>query len=116
VRFWPGNRPNLDADVELNAYDFKLQHRRPGDDYDLDSVLTHELGHWLGLAHTLDSSATMFAEYKEGSDSLAASPTTTRPASATSIRRVDRLRPKAASPAAASSDACLADSPLRPSH
>ena len=57
----------LDADIEVNhAYnEFTL-----GDDnvvYDLQSVITHELGHFVGLDHSPDLSATMYAGYDEGS-------------------------------------------------
>ncbi|MFT3766584.1 MAG: matrixin family metalloprotease [Minicystis sp.] len=57
----------LDADIEVNhAYnEFTL-----GDDhvvYDLESVITHEIGHFLGLDHSPDFSATMYAGYEEGS-------------------------------------------------
>ncbi|APR84712.1 Hypothetical protein A7982_10061 [Minicystis rosea] len=57
----------LDADIEVNhAYnEFTL-----GDDhvvYDLESVITHELGHFIGLDHTPDLYATMYAAYEEGS-------------------------------------------------
>ena len=57
----------LDADIEVNhAYnEFTL-----GEDhvvYDLESVITHELGHFIGLDHTPDLYATMHAAYEEGS-------------------------------------------------
>ncbi len=37
---------------------------------DLDSLVTHEAGHLLGLAHTPDASATMFAGYRRGTIDL----------------------------------------------
>lgn len=60
----------LDADIEVNhAYnEFTL-----GDDrvvYDLQSVITHEIGHFVGLDHSSDGSATMFSGYDEGSTEL----------------------------------------------
>jgi hypothetical protein len=57
----------LDADIELNhAYnEFTI-----ADDvvvYDLQSIVTHEIGHFLGLDHTPEGEATMNAAYHEGS-------------------------------------------------
>lgn len=54
----------LDADIELNhAYnEFTV-----GEElviYDLQSILTHEIGHFIGLDHTPDYSATMNAAYE----------------------------------------------------
>jgi hypothetical protein len=56
----------LDADIEINhAYNhFTINDMEI--DYDLESVLTHEVGHFIGLDHTLDFSATMFAGYEPG--------------------------------------------------
>lgn len=57
-----------DADMELNSASvsgFTL-----GDDgvkYDLLSIATHEAGHFLGLAHSPLTDATMFTDYKVGS-------------------------------------------------
>jgi hypothetical protein len=36
------------------------------DSYDLQSILTHEVGHFLGLAHTLKPDATMNRTYRPG--------------------------------------------------
>jgi Matrixin len=38
--------------------------------YDFESIITHEAGHFLGLAHSGDSSATMYAHYTPGSTSM----------------------------------------------
>lgn len=57
----------FDADIEVNhAYN----EFTTGDDhvvYDLESVLTHEIGHFLGIDHSPDPDATMYAGYDEGS-------------------------------------------------
>jgi hypothetical protein len=35
--------------------------------YDLQSILTHEVGHFIGIAHSPDPGAVMFASYAPGS-------------------------------------------------
>jgi hypothetical protein len=49
-----------DADMEINGTNEFLQPGLKGiDDYDLLSIMTHEAGHFLGLAHTLNTEAVM---------------------------------------------------------
>jgi hypothetical protein len=61
-----------DADMELNATGKNLSTTDtvPANGFDLLSVVTHEAGHFLGLAHATDATATMFASYKPGTTSL----------------------------------------------
>ena len=64
-----------DADLELNSFErsFALVDAQPPRTYDLASVLTHELGHFLGLSHNeLDPSTTMSVGYHDGMTSLEA--------------------------------------------
>jgi hypothetical protein len=61
-----------DADIEVNTADntFTTNDTPGPSDVDLLSVLTHETGHFFGLAHTLVSTATMFASYTPGTTSI----------------------------------------------
>lgn len=60
VSFDPDTGELYNADIEVNTagYDFI-----DGDEYDYLSVLTHEAGHFLGLAHTTVADATMIPTY-----------------------------------------------------
>jgi len=62
----------LGADIEINTagYVIVADGTPPQGAYDLTSILTHETGHFLGLAHSSDSSAVMYAFYHPGSTTL----------------------------------------------
>ena len=55
-----------DADIEVNSAIFTFTTTDTNVQTDLLSVLTHEAGHFLGLTHSLDSNATMWANYTSG--------------------------------------------------
>lgn len=60
-----------DADIEVNA---AFNTVTISDDptkvqYDLQAIMTHEVGHFIGVAHSPDPSAVMFASYSPGSTS-----------------------------------------------
>ena len=60
-----------DADMEINAT--PTVHLTLGDNNvadDLLSIMTHEAGHFIGIAHSPDPHATMFATYQPGSTSI----------------------------------------------
>jgi hypothetical protein len=58
----------LDADIEINStLPLSTGNTASPDGYDLLSVLTHEAGHFLGLAHSNDPFATMQPIYEIGS-------------------------------------------------
>ncbi len=58
-----------DADIEVNTANNKVTITDdPGKiEYDLQAILTHEVGHFIGNAHSADPSAVMFASYSPGS-------------------------------------------------
>lgn len=61
-----------DADMEINATgrNLSISDTVPSNGFDLLSVVTHEAGHFLGLAHAEVNTATMFASYKPGTTTL----------------------------------------------
>ncbi len=86
---WPYNDPNntlglttitfnsedgeiFDADMEINATggNLSIGDPVPAEGFDFASVVTHEIGHFLGLAHATSSQSTMFASYRPGSSAL----------------------------------------------
>jgi hypothetical protein len=69
VTFNPDTGEIYDADMEINTHDQQVTVNGPVPDqgYDFESIVTHETGHFLGLAHSGDEHATMFAHYQPGS-------------------------------------------------
>jgi Matrixin len=63
LRFDPDTGELWDADIEINAVGGQFSVGDPVIGVDLDSLLTHEAGHALGLAHSLVAGATMKAGY-----------------------------------------------------
>ncbi len=63
LRFDPDTGELWDADIEINAVEGDFSVGNPVTAVDLDSVLTHEAGHALGLSHTTVMGATMRAGY-----------------------------------------------------
>ena len=59
-----------DADMEINTADNDFTVGNTGVDFDLLSIVTHETGHFLGLAHSHDTTATMWPAYNEHSTNL----------------------------------------------
>lgn len=61
----PSTGEIVDADVEINdgGYVFSYDDSPAANEVDFLSMLTHELGHFYGLDHSLEASATMFATY-----------------------------------------------------
>lgn len=69
VTFNPDTGEIYDADMEINTAQQRVtaEETVPADGYDFLSIITHEAGHFLGLAHSGDQRATMFAHYSPGS-------------------------------------------------
>ncbi len=69
VTYNPETGEIYDADMEINTFGAKvtLTDPVPADGYDFSSIVTHEAGHFLGLGHSGDQHATMFAQYQPGS-------------------------------------------------
>lgn len=61
-----------DADVEVNGTAGNITNGKPSDGADLPSIVTHEIGHFLGLDHSPKPTATMFITYKPGKSNLRA--------------------------------------------
>jgi len=74
VFFAPDTGEIYDANIELNSWDpqirFVLDPDSDGDD--LNAVLTHEIGHFLGLSHSMYGDATMAPTYQAGMTTLEA--------------------------------------------
>ncbi len=67
VTYDPKTGEIRDADMELNTFASIVKVRDIGPtDYDLASIVTHEAGHFLGIAHSSVSSSTMYYEYQPG--------------------------------------------------
>lgn len=55
-----------DADIHVNGADYKFSLQGSGSIPDVRSILTHEMGHSVGLGHSSVMNATMFATYGGG--------------------------------------------------
>lgn len=60
----------FDADVEINGTTDRITIGQVQDGVDLPSILTHEIGHFLGLSHSGDPRAVMRPFYEPGRDNL----------------------------------------------
>ncbi len=60
----------FDADIEINSHRTPLTTSNVAVEFDLESIITHETGHFLGLSHSDKKEATMYLEYGEGDISL----------------------------------------------
>jgi hypothetical protein len=62
----------FDADIEVNTHDHTITAVEPpqAGTIDLQAVLTHEAGHFYGLAHATDVHSVMYAFYQPGAITL----------------------------------------------
>jgi hypothetical protein len=70
IRFDPDSGHIYDVDIEINGTDTPITVGDPVQGADLASILTHEVGHFLGLSHSRWPGATMRPGYSPGDDSL----------------------------------------------
>lgn len=56
-----------DADIEVNAANNEVTIDDTDVEYDLQAIMTHEVGHFIGIAHSPKSEAVMYASYSPGS-------------------------------------------------
>ncbi len=58
----------FDVDLEIREdLPWSSAETAPANTYDLHAAMTHEIGHVLGLSHSLDADASMYASYVPGS-------------------------------------------------
>ncbi len=62
----------VDGDMEINTAENRVSTEdvTPLDSYDFQSIVTHEAGHFLGLAHAVSTPATMHARYSAGETAI----------------------------------------------
>jgi hypothetical protein len=72
VTYDPDTGEIYDADMEINSTvsPIVVGDPVPADGYDFLSIVTHETGHFLGMAHSGDERATMYAHYEPGQTSM----------------------------------------------
>jgi Matrixin len=69
ITFNPDTGEIYDADMAINSgadIPLSLADPVPETGYDFQSIIAHETGHFLGMAHSGDGNATMFAHYTQG--------------------------------------------------
>ncbi len=64
ISFDPETGQIYDVDVEVNSFQAMLTTNEASPMDDLQSIITHEVGHFFGLSHTEVEDATMFKSYK----------------------------------------------------
>ena len=64
----------FNAEIEINSHDHTLttEQPAPAGAFDLQTILTHEAGHFLGLAHATNDTSVMYAYYAQDTRWLSA--------------------------------------------
>jgi hypothetical protein len=72
VTYDPSTGEIYDADMEINTFQYTLSTTPevPPGGYDFLAIVTHETGHFLAMAHSTDTHATMYAHYTPGSEAM----------------------------------------------
>jgi hypothetical protein len=73
ITFNPDTGEIYDADMAINSgsgVPLSLGDPVPFDGFDFQSIIAHETGHFLGMAHSGDLSATMYASYHQGQTTM----------------------------------------------
>jgi hypothetical protein len=71
ITYDPDTGEIYDADMEINGtVPLTVGDPVPRDGYDFESIITHESGHFLGMAHSGDERATMYAHYALGTTTM----------------------------------------------
>lgn len=71
ITYDPDTGEIYDADMEINStVPLTVGDPVPQDGYDFESIITHESGHFLGMAHSGDERATMYAHYALGTTTM----------------------------------------------
>jgi hypothetical protein len=73
ITFNPDTGELYDADMEINStpkIPLSISDSVPGGGYDFQSIITHESGHFLGMAHATDTRSTMYARYIPGTSNM----------------------------------------------
>jgi Matrixin len=104
------------ADIEINTADtdFRLSDDEGQEKVDLQAVVTHEVGHYIGLAHSTDPDSIMMARYCASPDRCGQSTDVARGLSEDDRKAVCTIYPPTESEASASPGGCAQADLQRP--